>query len=185
MRYLTILLIAAGLFTLQGCAGTAGARAGANSTDLYSAGTQLDDDNIEKKATARINEKFKGNAQVMVTSHNRAVLLTGEVIGAGTKTQIERIIYSVPGVKKINNLVDEGSLSSSTSRRSDAIITNTIKNEITKNKSVNAGVIRIVTDKGNVYLMGLVTRAEANAASETASAIPGVLKVVRIFDYID
>lgn len=188
MRNLNAFLLTVVLLTLQACSGYASnatARIGTNSADIYSAGTQLDDDTIETKAMTRIREKYKDTAQITVTSHNRAVLVTGEALDEDAKKNVTRIIYSVPNVKKITNEVVIGTLANTTSRNTDASITNDIKYALNKNKSIQAGVIRVVTDKAVVYLLGLVTHAEASAASEIASTSPGVQKVVRSFEYID
>ncbi len=173
------------IVTLQACGMNAGTRVGANSAELYSDGAQLDDGIIEKKTMARIKDGFEDIAQITVTSHNRAVLLTGEVLNADIQTKVERIIYSVPNVKKITNKLTIGPLASAVSRRTDARITVAIKSAINSSKIIKVGVIRVVTDKGVVYLLGLVPRAEATAAAEIASKAEGVIRVVRAFDYID
>lgn len=180
MRHLNFLLLAAVLAVVQGCAGVT-----SNSMDRRSAGAQVEDDTVEAKATARIQEKYKDTSQVTVTSYNRFVLITGEVLSKEAKSEIERIVYSIPNVKKIANELTVGALASSSSRRTDSDITGDIKYGLNKNKSIQAGTIRVVTDKGIVYLLGLVPHAEANAASEIASTSPGVKKVVRVFEYID
>ncbi len=182
MRYLNILLLAAVLVAVQGCTGVA-TRVGAN--DRRSAGTQVEDDTIETKSMARIQEKYKDAAQVTVTSYNRFVLITGEALSEDIRSNVERVVYSVPNVKKIANEVVVGALSSSSSRRTDSGISSDIKYGLNKNKAIQAGTVRVSTDRGVVYLLGLVTHAEANAASEIASTTPGVQKVVRVFEYID
>ncbi len=180
MRYLNFLLFAAVLVVVQGCAGVT-----ANSMDRRSAGAQVEDDTVETKATSRIQEKYKDTSQITVTSYNRFVLITGEALNKEAKSEIERIVYSIPNVKKIANEVTVGALASASSRQTDSDISSDIKYGLSKNKSIQAGAIRVVTDKGIVYLLGLVPHAEANAASEIASTSPGVKKVVRVFEYID
>jgi osmotically-inducible protein OsmY len=171
--------------SLQACSFGVGTRVGANSAELYSEGAQLDDGIIEKKTMARIKDNYGETAQVTVTSHNRAVLLTGEALSADIQNKIERIIYSVPNVKKITNKLTIGPLASAVSRRNDARITASIKSTVNSNKIIKVGVIRVVSDKGVVYLLGLVPRAEAAAAAEIASKTEGVVRVIRAFDYID
>lgn len=183
MRYLNFVLIIAVLATVSGCAGVA-AKVGGNTTDRRSAGTQVEDDTIETKAMERIQEKYKDAVQANITSYNRFVLITGQALSEELKNNTERIVYSVPNVKKIANEMFVGALATSSSRRTDSGITSDIRYALNKNKSIT-GTIKITTDRGVVYLLGLVTHAEANAASEIASTTTGVQKVVRVFEYID
>jgi osmotically-inducible protein OsmY len=180
MRYLNVLLLAAVLVGVQGCAGVANKAA-----DRRSAGTQLEDDTIEKKSEARIQEKYTDAAHVNVTSFNRFVLITGETLGADMKNDVERIVRAVPNVKDIANEIAVGQLSTSAVRRTDAGIVSSIKSRIGKNKAMQSGTVKVVADKGTVYLLGLSTHAEAAAASEIASTTNNVKKVVRVFEYID
>jgi osmotically-inducible protein OsmY len=179
MRSLIVLLLAAVLLAAQGCALVTG-KVSSGSTDRRSSGSQVDDDKIEDTAMTRIHEKFKNTAQVTVTCFNRFVLLTGDATTKETKEAINRIVYSVPNVKQIANEIAVGGLSSSSTRHADATISSDIKTELNLNKSLQSGTIKVTTDKGVVYLLGLVTHAEAKTASETASTILGVQKVMRV-----
>lgn len=179
MRYLKVLLLVGVLVGLQGCA------VATKSMDRRSAGTQLEDDTIENKSMARIHEKYTDAAHVTVTSYNRFVLITGETLGAEMKNDIERIVRAVPNVKNIANEIAVGALSTSSVRRTDSGITSSIKSQLGKNKAIQPGTIKVVADKGTVYLLGLSTHAEASAAAESASTTNNVKKVVRIFEYID
>lgn len=188
MRSLNFLLLVAVLFAVQGCAGNSpktGSKVGANSAGIYSAGMQEIDDTIEAKSIARILEKHKAAVQIVVTSYNRRVLLIGEAPTEGVKDDIEHIIRAVPNVQEITNEISVGMASNASSRRTDARISSEIKYGLSKNKSVQAGVIKVATNRGVVYLLGLVTHAEANAAAEVASTTANVQKVVRAFSYID
>jgi osmotically-inducible protein OsmY len=133
----------------------------------------------------RIQEKYKDKAQITVTSYNRFVLITGDAPNEDTKSNIERVVYSVPNVKKIANEVSVGALANSSLRRTDSNISHDIKSGLSNSKSLQSGAIKVTTERGVVYLLGLVTHAEANAASEIASTSSGVQKVVRVFEYID
>lgn len=182
MRYLNVLMLAGVLVAVQGCVGV-GLTAG--SADRRSAGTQVEDETIESKSMTRIQEKFKDSAQITVTSYNRFVLITGNAPTDDAKSNIERIVYSVPNVKNIADEVSVGALANASARRTDLGITRDIKSGLGRNKSLQSGAIKIATEKGVVYLLGLVTHAEANTAGEIASTTPGVQKVVRVFEYID
>jgi osmotically-inducible protein OsmY len=184
MRLLRIWLLIFFVTAGYGCSSLA-ARVSAGSGDRRTAGTQVEDDAIESKAMIRIQEKFKETAQITVTSYNRFVLITGDAANEEAKTNIERIVYSVPNVKKIANEVSVGPLASTSIRRTDASISREIKSDLNKNKSLQAGAIKVAPERGVVYLLGLVTHAEANIASEIASTTNDVKKVVRVFEYID
>lgn len=180
MRFLNILLLAAMLVVVQGCAGIGG-----KSADRRTQGTQLEDNNIEKKSMAVIEEKHADTSKVTVTSFNRFVLITGAVQSEDEKSDVERIVRTVPNVKKTANEIVVGEIPKYKYRRIDSHITSNIRSGLAKNKSVQADTIQVVTDRGVVYLLGLATHAEANIASEIASTTNGAKKVVRVFEYID
>jgi len=179
MRLFSVFLFVAILVAGQGCVNVT-----SNSAERRSPGTQLEDESIETKAIANIKEKYKDTVQITVTSFNRFVLITGDAPSEDSKTGIERIVYSVLNVKKIANEVSVGVLPIPSVRRADAGITRDIKSTLNR-KALTSGTVKIVTEKGVVYLLGLVTHADANTAAEIASTTSGVLKVVRVFEYID
>lgn len=189
MRYsLVFLLTALGL--MQGCAApvvAAGVGAGVmmSSSDRRSAGAMVEDDTIESKSQKRIEEKYKETAHVSVTAYNRFALVTGTAASEEAKMDIERIIGSVPNVKGIANELVVGVASEAGAESADSRITASVKMRFVKNKDFKADHVKVVTENGVVYLMGLVTRAEADAASDVASTTGGVKKVVRVFEYID
>lgn len=188
MRYpFAFLFVVLGL--LQGCvapvvaAGVGGALMTSN--DRRSAGTMVEDDTIESKAQNRIEEKYKDNAHVSITAFNRFALVTGTVTNDNTKMDIERIVGSIPNVKGIANELVVGTASGLAGHSADSRITGNVKMRFVKSPAFKADHVKVVTETGVVYLMGLVTRAEADAASDIASTTSGVQKVVRVFEYID
>ncbi|HLP98195.1 MAG TPA: BON domain-containing protein [Sideroxyarcus sp.] len=189
MRYPFVLLLA-GLGLLQGCVApvvAAGVGAGMmmSAADRRSAGAMVEDDTIEGKSEKRINEKYKDTAHVSVTSYNRFALITGTAASENAKMDIERIVGSIPNVKGIANEIVVGAAPASGTHSSDSYITSSVKTRFVKSKALKADHVKVVTEGGVVYLMGLVTRAEADAASEIASTTKNVQKVVRVFEYID
>lgn len=189
MRPSFLLLIAA-LGLLQGCVApvvAAGVGAGVmiSTTDRRSAGAMVEDDTIESKAQKRIEEKYKDAAQVSVTAYNRFALITGAAVSEEAKMDIERIVGSIPNVKGIANEVVVSKATGKTSSGGDSRITGNVKYRFIKSPALKADYVKVVTESGVVYLMGLVTRAEADAASDIASTTNGVQKVVRVFEYID
>jgi len=189
MRHQFVLLFAA-LGLLQGCVApvvAAGVGAGVmlSAADRRSAGAMVEDDTIESKSQKRIDEKYKDGARVSVTAYNRFALITGTVASEAAKMDIERIVGSIPNVKGIANELVVGGASGFSAQSSDSLITSDTKFRFVRSKAFKADHVKVVTENSVVYLMGLVTRAEADAASEIASTTKGVQKVVRVFEYID
>lgn len=189
MRYTFVLLFAA-LGLLQGCVApvvAAGVGAGVmmSASDRRSAGAMVEDDTIESKSQKRIDEKYRDTAHVSVTAYNRFALITGTVASEEAKMDIERIVGSIPNVKGIANELVVGSASGIGARSGDSLITSETKMRFVRSNAFKADHVKVVTETKVVYLMGLVTRAEADAASEIASTTKGVQKVVRVFEYID
>jgi osmotically-inducible protein OsmY len=190
MRYAFVILASA-MALLQGCvapvvAAGVGAGISVTATDRRTQGTMVEDDTIESKAHKRINEKYKDTAQVNVTSYNRFALITGMAATEEAKMDIERIVGSIPNVKGIaNELVVANLSTTSSTSSSDSRITSNVKIRFVKSAALKADQIKVITENNVVYLMGLVTRAEADAASDIASTTSGVQKVVRVFEYID
>ncbi len=190
MRYSFLVLFAA-LGLLQGCVApvvAAGVGTGMmmSASDRRSAGAMIEDDTIESKSQKRIDEKYKDTAHVSVTAYNRFALVTGTAASEEAKMDIERIVGSIPNVKGIANEVVVSNASSGFGASSgDARITGNVKVRFVKSPAFKADHVKVVTESGVVYLMGLVTRAEADAASDIASTTSGVQKVVRVFEYID
>jgi osmotically-inducible protein OsmY len=155
------------------------------SADRRSAGTMVEDDTIETKGQKRIEEKYKDTAHASVTAYNRFALITGTAANENTKMDIERIVGSIPNVKGIANELVVGDTAKGGSASTDTRITGNVKLRFVKTTAFKADHVKVVTENSVVYLMGLVTRAEADVASDIASTTAGVSKVVRVFEYID
>jgi osmotically-inducible protein OsmY len=142
------------------------------------------DQRIDFAAGSRIGEALKGQGHVNVTSYNYTVLLTGEVPTAQTKAEVERIVSEIPQVRTVVNELQIAGASSTASRSNDAYITSKVKGNFLGNEKFRPTDIKVVTEAGVVYLLGLVTREEADAATEAARGTGGVQKVVRVFEYV-
>jgi osmotically-inducible protein OsmY len=153
-------------------------------TDRRTSGTQVEDQSIELKAMTRTREAVGERGHVNATSYNRTLLLTGEVAADTDKVAVEQAVAKIEGVRTVvNELVVAGS-SSLAARSNDAILTSKVKASFIDAKDVFANAIKVVTERGTVYLMGRVTEREANRASDIARGVSGVQKVVRVFEVI-
>ena len=174
---------------LHGCApllvGGAAAGGAMVAQDRRTVGTLTEDEGIELKASGRIGERFKDSAHVNVTSYNRMVLLTGEVPDAAARTEVERIARGVENVRGVYNETVASGVTSYTARSNDSIITSKAKVRFLDAGKFNALHVKVVTENGVVYLMGLVKKQEAADATELARTTSGVQKVVRLFEYLD
>lgn len=173
--------------TLGGCAVAvigAGAAAGYSAMeDRRSAGTRIEDEGIELRAGNRLDQRFGFKVHVNVTAYNRAVLLTGEVPDAATREEVEKLVAAVPNVRAITNELAIGELSSLPARTGDSVVTSNVKARFLGAKRFNPVHVKVVTEAGVVYLLGMVTDAEADAAAEIARTTDGVKKVVKVFEY--
>lgn len=153
-------------------------------TDRRTSGTQVEDQSIELKAMTRTREAVGERGHVNATSYNRTLLLTGEVAADSDKVAVEQAVAKIEGVRTVvNELVVAGS-SSLAARSNDAILTSKVKASFIDAKDVFANAIKVVSERGTVYLMGRVTEREANRASDIARGVSGVQKVVRVFEVI-
>jgi len=183
---MTLLLVSAS--ALQGCVDAiiiGGVATGVYlAADRRQAEVMLADQRIEFAASHRVGEALKGQGHVNVTSYNSMVLLTGEVPTAQAKAEVEKIVSEVPQVKAVVNELQIAGTSSAASRSNDAYITSKVKANFLGNGKFRATDIKVVTEAGVVFLLGLVTREEADAATEVARGTAGVQKVVRVFEYV-
>jgi len=182
---LFILLISA---SLQGCFPVIAAGAGAGALmaqDRRTSGAYIEDEAIEDKAVNRITTQYKNTVHVNVTSYNRNVLLSGEVPDQATKAQVERIVANIQNVGKIYNELTVGISSSLASRSNDSLVTSNVKMRFLNDKRFSATNVKVITENGVVYLLGIVNRREAEAASEVASASKGVSRVIQLFEYVE
>src|SRR3954454_3185112 len=147
--------------------------------------TLLEDQAIELRAGNRINEKYKDQGNISVTSFNRFVLLTGQVPTEEMKQDLSLVTLEVPNVRNVQNETVVSGVSSSTSGASDTLLTSEVKGRLAQNKDVGATHVKVVSENGTVFLMGLVTRAEADAASQTAATTRGAQRLVKVFEYLD
>ncbi|GEK08814.1 divisome-associated lipoprotein YraP [Pseudoalteromonas sp. McH1-7] len=179
----------AAVLLLQGCAaavvaGTAGAVSAAN--DRRTIGAQIDDNNIEIKGTLAIKEvkRLADHANITLVSVNGVVLMIGQVANQEMKTEAERALHNIAGVKQVHNQLRISTNIGITTKTHDTWLTSKVKTKLLAADEVNGANIKVVTENSEVFLMGLVSKQEANSAVEIARHINGVKRVVKAFEYI-
>lgn len=173
---------------VNGCAplivGGAAATGVVVAEDRRTVGTITEDQTIEVRAANRIADRVK-NAHVNVTSYNRMALLTGEVPDAAAKATAEKIAQGVDNVRHVYNELAIGPNSALSARANDTYLTSVVKARFVDAQRFSPVHVKVVTEASVVYLLGLVTRKEGDAATEIARTTRGVQRVVRVFEYLD
>ena len=185
-KFALILLLP--IILLQGCATAivTGAATGASlAHDRRTTGAVIDDQGIEFKASLAIfnNKEIYEQSHINVTSYNGTVLITGETLTEQLKQKIYDMVRALPKVRTIHNELIIAAPSALPSRSSDAWITSKVKAKITADEQLDPFFIKVVTEHGIVYLMGVVNHAEADRAVGIVSNSAGVQRVVKIFEY--
>lgn len=187
-RVLNLLLLAGALCTtLSACAPIAAGGAAAGglaAADRRTSGAYVDDEGIEWKALTEIEKQLRNKIHVNVTSFNRNVLLTGEAIDEDTRKQAESITKEIANVRSVTNELQIGLASTVSARSNDTYLTSRVKAQMYKENRFPPNYVKVVTENSVVYLMGMVTRKEAEEAVEIARGIDGVEKVVKVFEYV-
>jgi osmotically-inducible protein OsmY len=130
------------------------------------------------------NHRGFRHSHVTVSSYNQIVLLAGEVTSAELQKDAEKIAQSTPNVRRVYNELIVAEPIPMAERSKDALLTGTIRTKMIAEKGLESGSIRIIVENGNTYLMGIVTREQADLAVNVARHVDGVNKVVKIFQYI-
>jgi osmotically-inducible protein OsmY len=153
-------------------------------TDRRSVGAQVDDQTIETRAAEAINRVTGNRAHASATSYNRIVLLTGQVPTEADRSAIEDAVRKIENVRSVVNDLVVGPNATTNEITSDTIVTGKVKAAFLDVATVPAASVKVVTERGVVFLMGRVTEAEANAAANAARTVGGVKKVVKVFEII-
>ena len=182
-----LLATMAGVSLLSGCAPLVVGGAvvgGLVAVDRRTSGTQLEDEAIELKVANAVNKELGERVHLNVTSYNRRVLLTGEVRNDADRSRATLLAQSQENVKDVVNDLAIGASSSLSQRTKDTVTTGQVKAAFVDAKDLQASAVKVVTERGIVYLMGRVTAREAQRATDIARGISGVAKVVRVFEDI-
>ncbi|MDY7115873.1 BON domain-containing protein [Halomonas sp. SSL-5] len=151
------------------------------------AGTQVEDQSIETKISHNLGrtDARLGDARINVDSYNGVVLLTGQVPSEELKTLANEVASEVRNVRTIHNeLTIAGNLPAS-QRLADTWLNTRIRTHLAANERIDASRIRVITENASVYLMGIVTRAEAERIVQAVSQLGGMQRIVKVFDYLD
>ena len=180
-RYGNYLLLVLALLVFQGCKTSL-----SKSADLRTPGSVIEDETIEETASTRVKTKYSGKVHITITSYNRKVLVTGEAEDEAIKADVTRIIGGVQNVTAIDNQLVVGFLAGLSTRSGDTLTTYNVNLRLRDGgKDFKSERIKVVTTSDIVYLMGIVTHAEGDHATEIARTSRGVKKVVPMFEYID
>jgi osmotically-inducible protein OsmY len=150
-------------------------------------GTSIDDMMVASRAKSNIksvNEQL-GRAHIDVTSFNGVVLLTGQVPSEGARQEAEQAVDGLRNVRVIHNELEVAGPTSIPSRMNDSYLSTKVKTALLADNNTEGGRTKVITENGVVYLMGLLTRDEAEAAVSKAREVYGVQKIVKVFEYIN
>ncbi len=153
-------------------------------SDRRTSGTQLEDETIELRSSARVRDALGEKAHVNITSFNRQVLLTGEVANDRDRQTVLGLVEKVENVRSVVNELSITPITTLSERSNDLLITAKVKGSLVDSRDLFANAFKVVTERGTVYLMGRVTQREASSATNVIRNVNGVNKVVRLFDII-
>jgi osmotically-inducible protein OsmY len=153
-------------------------------SDRRTSGAQLEDETIELRGSARVRDALGERAHVTITSYNRQVLISGEVVNERDKQIVEGLLEKLENVKTVVNELAIMQPSALSSRSNDLLVTAKVKAALVDSRDLFANSFKIVTERGTVYMMGRVTQREANSATNVIRNVNGVNKVVRLFEII-
>ena len=180
-------MLVAGGAALTGCAPVvvvAGVGAGYMvATDRRSTGAQVDDESIEIKVAKTASDRWSNVVHLNVTSYNGVVLLTGEAPTLEVQDEITELARTTDRVRTVQNDMVIGPASGMSARTNDSYITSKVKARFVEARKFAPNHVKVVTERSVVYLVGIVTREEGDAAAQMAAVTSGVAKVVKVFEY--
>ncbi|MEX4663444.1 divisome-associated lipoprotein YraP [Haemophilus influenzae] len=183
------ILLGATIF-LQGCVAAViggGAVAAKVATDPRTTGTQIDDETFEFKVENAVEKdaQIKAEGRVNAVSYNGRVLLIGQVPNSDVKDTATALAKGVEGVNEVYNELTVGPKISFAQISKDSWLTTQVKSKMFVDGRVKATDVKVISENGEVFLLGNVTQSQANAAADIASKISGVKKVIKVFKYLD
>lgn len=152
--------------------------------DRRTIGAQTEDQAIELKALGDLRQQLPGSGGVSVTSFNRTVLLTGQVLDAETKRRASEIVGRIDNVRTVHNELVVSGRASVGVYAADTALTTKVRSTLVDAKDLQSNAFKVVSESEVVYLMGVVTRAEGDRAAQLVSRVSGVKRVVTVFEYV-
>ena len=186
MGRLAFVLLLAVTPLLQGCFGLAAAGVATTAliaSDRRTTGTYIEDENIELKSLGALKDANGRGGHINAWSYNLRVLLTGEAPTEDIRKQAEDAVRKIASVREVTNEIQVAGATSMASRGNDALITSNVKARMLNNPKFQVNHVKVLTEAGTVYLMGILSQEEADAAVEVARTTQGVSRVVKVFDY--
>jgi osmotically-inducible protein OsmY len=182
IRLISPLSVLGFLLSIAACATVTGNDAGARTP-----GAIIDDEFIERIAKSEIGKADMRLAagNINVISFNGIVLLTGQVEDEALKATAKQVLKRIRKARKIQNEIRVGGLTSMLARANDILLTTKVKAKLISDKNVNADRIKVITEDGVVFLMGLVTRSESDTAVDVTRSVFGVQQIVKVFEYVE
>ncbi|QOL25979.1 divisome-associated lipoprotein YraP [Thalassotalea sp. LPB0316] len=189
MKYNQLIIVCTLLTLLQGCvaATVAGVVGGVMvAKDNRTVGQQIDDQNIEIKAMSEISKQdaLSNGSRIKVVSVNGRILVVGQAKNEYVRDLAIKTINNITGVKQVYNQLRIGNEISMTTRSNDAWLTSKVKTNIFSDKNIDATKVKVVTENGEVFLMGLIHQEQADIAVEIARNVSGVNRVFKAFEYL-
>ncbi|MCE2572081.1 division/outer membrane stress-associated lipid-binding lipoprotein [Motilimonas eburnea] len=189
MKTLLIISFAASLTLMQGCAGVIVAGAAGTASvagDSRSLSVQMSDQNIESKAYGAIKEELTlyQASRISVIANNGNVLLIGQTPTSANKSQVEKMVKNIDGVRRVFNEIRLKKPISLSKQSSDSWITTKVKSLLLDTPEIASLRIKVVTEDTEVFLIGLVTEKESDKAVDVARHVKGVTQVIKVFEYI-
>jgi len=190
MKKISVLLLLLATIGLNGCGNilaTLQSDSIADDPGERTLGQQIEDESIETKSVVNIHavDDAFSDAHLVVISYNGYVLIAGQVQSEALKARATQVVRDVRNVRRIYNELEVSAPSSAMTRTSDTWITTKVKSWLLGDSRIEGGRVKVVTENGVVYLMGLATKAEADRITDSASGISGVQRVVQLFEIID
>jgi len=186
---LRLLVLFGSVVFLVGCAtsGMVSADEGNGVPTSRTAGTLFDDNALKRIAVVNVRRAHDDllTANLAITNYNGVVLLAGQVPNAEMKSLAEAEVLKLKRVRRVYNELEIADATSMMTRSRDVWLTGRVKAGLIASDAVRGGGVKVMTENGSTYLMGLMTRAEADNATEIARNVSGVRQVVRLFEYVD
>jgi osmotically-inducible protein OsmY len=188
MKNLLAILLIFPVLALQGCFFAAGAAAGAAAVTIVHDHRKVENIVLDNKIAYNAAEKIRNDprfkeSHIEVSCFNQVVLLVGQTPSLNLRQEAEETVRAVPNVTRIYNQITIKAPTSSMIRASDSWITAKIKTQLLATKGMQSSTIKVITENGTVYLMGIVTKEQGEIAATIASQVTGVQRVMKIFQY--